>query len=442
MRKVVVTGIGAITPLGNTPASFWQQLIAGASGAGPITKFDATNFKTRFACEVKNFDPSGVLDRSELKRTDLFAQYALVAADQAVKDSGLDFAAMDPFDTGVIWGTGQGGMETFEEQVTEYATSGPRHTNGSTVPGAAPATTGTPASGTPAHGGPIPRFSPFFVPKLIANMASGLISIKYGLMGINYTTVSACSTSNTAIMDALNYIRLGKAKVMVTGGSEAPITAASVGGFNSMKALSANNADPTGASRPFDATRDGFVMGEGAGALVLEDYEHARQRGAHIYAEVAGAAMTADAYHMTATHPEGRGALRAMQDALKDAGLNKEEVDYLNAHATSTPVGDLSEVSAITRLFGNAPGHLTISATKSMTGHLLGGAGAIEAIACLMSIRHSLIPATINTKNLDPEIPGGLNILLGQAIESPVNVAMSNTFGFGGHNGIVVFKKV
>lgn len=423
MRKVVVTGIGAITPLGNEPATFWNQLTAGQSGAGPITKFDPAAFKTRFACEVKNFDAiaAASLDRNEIKRSDLFAQYALVAADQAIKDSGLDFSSMDPFDTGVIWGTGQGGMQTFEDQVKEYAASGSQDTN---------------------DGQLTPRFSPFFVPKLIANMASGMISIKYGLMGINYTTVSACSTSNTAIMDALNYIRLGKAKVMVTGGSEAPITEASVGGFNSMKALSTNNADPKGASRPFDIDRDGFVMGEGAGALVLEDYEHARARGAHIYGEVAGAAMTADAYHMTATHPEGKGALRAMQDALKDAGLNKEDVDYLNAHATSTPVGDLSEISAITRLFGNAPEQLIISATKSMTGHLLGAAGAIEAIACLLSIRHSLIPATINTKNLSPEISSGLNILLGEAIDYPVKVAMSNTFGFGGHNGIVVFKKV
>ncbi len=424
MRKVVVTGIGAITPLGNEPVTFWDQLIAGKSGAGPITKFDPAAFKTRFACEVKNFDPTGVLDRNELKRTDLFAQYALAAADQAIKDAGLDFSSMDPFDTGVIWGTGQGGMQTFEDQVREYAASGsPKNEDGS--------------------GGQLtPRFSPFFVPKLIANMASGMISIKYGLMGINYTTVSACSTSNTAIMDALNYIRLGKAKVMVTGGSEAPITEASVGGFNSMKALSTNNADPTGASRPFDIARDGFVMGEGAGALVLEDYDHARERGAVIYGEVAGAAMTADAYHMTATHPEGKGALRAMQDALKDAELNQEDVDYLNAHATSTPVGDLSEINAITRLFGNEPKKLIISATKSMTGHLLGGAGAIEAIACLMSIRHSLIPATINTTDLDPQIPAGLNILLGQSISHPVKVAMSNTFGFGGHNGIVVFKKI
>lgn len=413
MRRVVVTGIGAITPLGNTVDSFWENLVAGRSGAGPITKFDSTAFKTHFACEVRGFDPTPWLDRNEIKRTDLFTQYALVAADQAIKDSGLDFSTMDPFDTGVIWGTGQGGMQTFEDQVSEYT-----------------------------MGGKQPRFSPFFVPKLIANMASGMISIKYGLMGINYTTVSACATSNTAIMDALNYIRLGKADVMVTGGSEAPVTEASIGGFNSLKALSTNNGDPTGASRPFDVTRDGFVMGEGGGALILEEYEHAVKRGARIYAELAGAAMTADAYHMTATHPEGTGAYEAMRRALLDAGINKEEVDYLNAHATSTPVGDLSEIQAITRLFGAAPAHLTISATKSMTGHLLGAAGAIEAIACLKSIEHSIIPPTINTTVISPEIPGGLNILLGQSTDYPVKVAMSNTFGFGGHNGIVVFRKL
>ena len=413
MKKVVVTGIGAVTPLGNDADSFWRELIAGKSGAGPITHFDATLFKTRFACEVKGFDPGPLLDRNEIKRTDLFTQYALVAADQAIKDSGLDIPSMDPFDIGVIWGSGQGGMETFQQQVTEYATG----------------------DGTP-------RFSPFFVPKLIANMASGMISIKYRLMGINYTTVSACSTSNTAFMDALNYIRLGKAKVIVAGGSEAPVTEASIGGFNSMKALSTRNDDPAGASRPFDVTREGFVMGEGAGGLVLEEYEHAKARGARIYAEFAGAAMTADAYHMTATHPEGLGALRAMQLALSDARLNREEVDYLNVHATSTPVGDISEVQAVTRLFGPAPERLIISATKSMTGHLLGAAGAIEAIACLYAIRDGVIPPTINTRELDPAIPPTLNILLGQARERRVHVAMSNTFGFGGHNGIVVFKKV
>src|ERR1700749_4908469 len=325
MKKVVVTGIGAITPLGNDPASFWSQLVAGNSGAGPITHFDASAFKTRFACEVKNFDATGILDRSELKRTDLFTQYALVAADQAIKDAGLEFSKMDPFDTGVIWGSGQGGMETFEEQVKEYAL-----------------------------GDNTPRFSPFFVPKLIANMASGMISIKYGLMGINYTTVSACSMSNTAFMDAMTYIRLGKAKVIGAGGSEAPITGASVGGFTSMKAMSTRNDDPTHASRPFDVDRDGFVMGEGAGALILEEYEHARERGATIYAEVAGASMTSDAYHITATHPDGIGAIHAMRSALHDAGLNKEDIGFLNAHATSTPVGDQSEARGIHAVFGDS----------------------------------------------------------------------------------------
>src|SRR6185437_7672999 len=413
MKRVVVTGIGTITPLGNDVATYWQNMVAGVSGAAPITHFDASAFKTRFACEVLNFNPGELLDRAELKRTDLFTQYALVAADQAIKDSGIDFKRMDPFDTGVIWGSGQGGMQTFEEQVTEYA-----------------------------GGDGTPRFSPFFVPKLIANMASGMISIKYGLMGINYTTVSACSTSNTAFMDALTYIRLGKAKVIVAGGSEAPITPASFGGFTAMKAMSTRNDDPQHASRPFDVDRDGFVMGEGAGCLLLEEYEHAKARGARIYGELAGAAMTADAYHMTSTHPEGAGALRAMLDALKDAGLNPDDVDYLNVHATSTPVGDLSETQAVSRLFGEAPPNLIVSATKSMTGHLLGAAGAIEAIVCLMTIRDGVIPPTINTQHIDPAVPKGLRILLGQAQQHPVKVAMSNTFGFGGHNGIVVFKKV
>jgi len=413
MKKVVVTGIGAVTPLGNDPVTFWKNLIAGNSGAGPITHFDPKHFKTRFACELKNFDPAPLLDRNEIKRTDLFTQYALIAADQALKDSGLDIASMDPFDIGVIWGSGQGGMETFQQQVEEYASG----------------------DGTP-------RFSPFFVPKLIANMASGMISIKYGLMGINYTTVAACSTSNTAFMDALTYIRAGKAKVIVAGGSEAPVTEASIGGFNSMKALSTHNDDPRGASRPFAVDRDGFVMGEGAGGLILEEYEHAKARGARIYAELAGAAMTADAYHMTATHPEGLGALRAMKDALKDAEIKPEEVDYVNVHATSTPVGDISEIQAVHSLFGPNAERLIISATKSMTGHLLGAAGAIEAIACLYAIRDGVVPPTINTREVDPAVPKGLNILLGEARDWPVKVAMSNSFGFGGHNGIVVFRKL
>lgn len=413
MKRVVITGMGTVSPIGNNVTDFWNGLVNGKSGAATISHFNASRFRTRFAHELKGFDPAALLDKGEIRKTDPFTQYALVATDQAVKDSGLDFSKMDPFDTGVIWGSGQGGMQTFEEQVTEYVS-----------------------------GDFNPRFSPYFVPKLITNMASGMISIRYGLMGINYTTVSACATSNTAIMDALTYIRLGKAKVVVTGGSEAPVTPASVGGFCAMKAMSVRNEDPTAASRPFDVHRDGFVMGEGAGALILEEYEHAKARGAHIYAEVAGAAMTADAYHMTATHPEGLGALRAMQLALEDAGLNREAVDYLNAHATSTPVGDLSEIAAIGKLFGAAPSHLHISATKSMTGHLLGAAGAIEAIASVMSIQKGIIPPTINTQELDPAIPASLQIVLGTAMEKTVNVAMSNTFGFGGHNGIVVFKKL
>jgi 3-oxoacyl-[acyl-carrier-protein] synthase II len=409
MKRVVITGMGALTPIGNNVKTFWENLLAGKSGAATITRFDAGKFRTQFACEIKDYNPAQYLDKNDLRKTDPFTQYALIAAQQAVDDAGLDFSAMNPFDTGVIWGSGQGGMQTFEEQVKEYTV-----------------------------GNYQPRFNPFFVPKLIANMASGMISIRFGLMGINYTTVSACSTSNTAIMDALNYIRWGKAKVIITGGSEAPITEASVGGFCAMKAMSQRNDDPATASRPFDTGRDGFVMGEGAGALVLEEYEHAVARGAHIYGEVAGAAMTADAYHMTATHPEGLGAYEAMRRALEDGGLNTDQVDYLNAHATSTPVGDLSEIAAITKLFGT---NVTISATKSMTGHLLGAAGAIEAIAAVMSIRNGVIPPTINTQELDPAIPAGLNIVLGQPLEKKIDVAMSNTFGFGGHNGIVVFKK-
>jgi 3-oxoacyl-[acyl-carrier-protein] synthase II len=413
MNRVVVTGMGALTPIGNDVSTFIKNLWAGTSGAAPITRFNAERFRTRFAAELKQFNAAAFLDKGELRKTDLFTQYALVAADQAIKDSGLDFTAMDPFDTGVIWGSGQGGMQTFEEQVAEYI-EGDRN----------------------------PRFNPFFVPKLIANMASGMISIKYRLMGINYTTVSACATSNTAIMDALNYIRLGKAKVIITGGSEAPITEASVGGFCAMKAMSVRNDEPQAASRPFDVNRDGFVMGEGAGALVLEDYEHARKRGAKIYAEVAGAAMTADAWHMTATHPEGLGAYQAMRLALKDGGLDAGEVDYVNMHATSTPVGDLSEIAAITKLFGNDMGGVHLSATKSMTGHLLGAAGAIEAIASIASINENVIPPTINTQDLDPGLPGGVQIVLKEAVEKKVNVAMSNTFGFGGHNGIVVFRRL
>jgi len=413
LKRVVVTGLGALTPLGNDVKTFWNNVINGKSGAAKITRFDASLFRTQFACELKDFDASSYLDRAEIKRTDRFTQYAIISAEEAIKDSGFDLEKMDPFDVGVIWGSGQGGMDTFEEQVTAYAL-GDGH----------------------------PRFSPFFVPKLISNMASGLISIRNGYMGINYTTVSACATSNTAIMDAFNYIRLGKAKIIVTGGSEAPITPASFGGFSSMKAMSARNDEPAAASRPFDAERDGFVMGEGAGALVLEEYEHAVKRGATIYGELIGASMTADAYHMTATHPEGRGAARAMQLALEEGGINITDVDYLNVHATSTPVGDISEVNALRSLLGSDRNKLKVSATKSMTGHLMGAAGAAEAIVSLLSIKNQIIPPTINTENLDESIPQNIHIVLKEAIDYKVQLAMSNTFGFGGHNAIVLFKAI
>ena len=413
LNRVVVTGIGALTPIGNDIKSFWENALAGKSGANRITRFDPSLFRTQFACELKDFNPAAHLDRADIKRTDTFTQYAIVASDEAIKDSGFDFSKMDPFEVGVIWGSGQGGMETFEQQVTEYA-----------------------------RGNGQPRYSPFFVPKFLTNMASGMISLRNGYMGINYTAVSACATSNTAIMDAFNYIRLGKAKIVITGGSEAPIVEASIGGFSAMKAMSARNDDPQGASRPFDIDRDGFVMGEGAGALVLEDYEHAVKSGAKIYAELTGAAMTADAYHMTSTHPEGLGAAKAMQLALNEAGITMADVDYLNMHATSTPVGDLSELKAVTSLTGTGPNTMQIGATKSMTGHLLGAAGAIEAIICLLAIEHQVLPPTINTGELDPAFPEYLNLVPNHSIEHKVNVAMSNTFGFGGHNGIVVFKKI
>jgi len=413
LKRVVVTGLGALTPLGNDLKSFWQNALAGKSGAARITKFDPTLFRTQFACEVKDFNPANFLDRNDVKRTDSFTQYAIVTSDEAIKDSGFDFSKMDPFDVGVIWGSGQGGMETFEEQVSEYA-----------------------------RGNGQPRFSPFFVPKFLTNMASGMISIRNGYMGINYTAVSACATSNTAIMDAYNYIRLGKAKIIITGGSEATIQPASIGGFSSMKAMSARNDDPQHASRPFDVERDGFVMGEGSGALVLEEYGHAVKRGAKIYAEITGAAMTADAYHMTSTHPEGKGAAKAMELALDESGISINQVDYLNMHATSTPVGDLSEIKALLSLTKDEKSTMQVGATKSMTGHLLGAAGAVEAILCLMAIENQVLPPTINTQNLDPAIPASLNIVPNHAIDHKVNIAMSNTFGFGGHNGIVVFKKL
>lgn len=413
LNRVVVTGLGAVTPLGNDINTFWANALAGVSGAARITRFDPSQFRTQFACEVKGFDPAAFLDRNDLKRTDLFTQYAIASTDEAIKDSGFDFSKMDPFDVGVIWGTGQGGMITFEQQVTEYA-----------------------------QGNGTPRYSPFFVPKFLTNMASGMISIRHGYMGINYTAVSACATSNTALMDAFNYIRLGKAKIIISGGSEAPIVEASIGGFSAMKAMSARNDDPQAASRPFDVERDGFVMGEGAGALVLEEYEHAVKRGAKIYGELTGASMTADAYHMTSTHPEGLGAAQAMRLVLREAGIQMHDVDYLNMHATSTPIGDLSEIKAVVALTGGEKTNMQIGATKSMTGHLLGAAGAIEAIICLLAIRDQVLPPTINTETLDPALPSNLNIVGKHAIDHKVNVAMSNTFGFGGHNGIVMFKKM
>lgn len=412
MTRVVITGMGAVTPLGNDVKTFWQQAVSGASGAGLITRFNAEQFRTQIACEVKGFTPEKYLDRNEIKRSDLFTQFALFAAAEAMEDAGLDVSTMDPFDIGVIWGAAQGGMETFETEVTNYV-----------------------------EGGYVPRFSPFFVPRLITNMASGLISLKYGLQGINYTTVSACATANTAIMDAFNYIRMGKAKAFITGGSEAPITPASIGGFSAMKAMSTRNDDPTHASRPFDKGRDGFVMAEGAGALLLEEYEHAKKRGAHIYAEIVGASMTADAYHMTAPHPEGLGASKAMELALQEAQLNPAEVDYINPHATSTPIGDIAELNAVGKVFRDT-GNLSISGTKSMTGHLLGAAAAVEAILAIKAITDGIVPPTINMTDRDEAIPQSFRIVAGEALERKVDVSMSNAFGFGGHNATVVFKRV
>ncbi|MDR8393704.1 beta-ketoacyl-ACP synthase II [Aliifodinibius sp. S!AR15-10] len=412
-RRVVVTGMGALTPLGHNVNDYWNALKEGTPGATRISKFDPSQFRTQVACELKDFDAGDYLEHNTIRRTDPFTQYALIASNEAIEDSGLEMENMDPFDVGVIWGSGQGGMEVFEQEVRNYAENDYK-----------------------------PRFNPFFVPKLIVNMASGMISMQHGMMGVNYTAVSACATSNTAIMDALNYIRWGQADVIVTGGSEAGITEACVGGFSAMRAMSTHNDDPPRACRPFDVDRDGFVMGEGAAALVLEEYEHAKKRGATIYAEVAGASMTADAYHMTATHPEGKGAKEAMRRSLAEADIAPEEVDYLNCHATSTPVGDLSEIKATTSLFGENPKDLYISATKSMTGHLLGAAGAAEAVASIKSINEGVIPPTINTEEIDEEIPKTLNIVLKDAVETNVDIAMSNTFGFGGHNGIVVFRKV
>ncbi|MDA3614594.1 beta-ketoacyl-ACP synthase II [Polluticaenibacter yanchengensis] len=411
MKRVVVTGLGVVSPLGNTIDTYWDNLVNGTSGAGLITRFNTDKFKTKLACELKSFEPEKHLDRNEIKRSDLFTQYALYAATEAVQDAGIDIAKENPFDIGVIWGVGQGGMETFESEVESFV-----------------------------KGDYNPRFSPFFIPKLIVNLAAGMISMKFGFQGINYCTVSACATANTALMDAFNYIRLGKAKVIVTGGSEAPITQASIGGFSALKAMSTRNDDPATASRPFDINRDGFVMGEGAGAIILEDYDHAVQRGAKIYAEMIGASMTADAYHMTSPHPEGIGASMAMKQTLEEGGINPAELNYLNLHATSTPVGDIAELNAVAKTFPDLS-KLYLGATKSMTGHLLGAAGAIEAIASIKATMHNLIPPTINVEELDPKIPAEMNIVLKDALETEVKYAMSNAFGFGGHNSTVLFKK-
>lgn len=411
MKKVVVTGMGALTPIGNNLQDYWANLKEGKSGGAPITRFDTTKFKTNFACELKDFDMNDHIPRSEARRYDPFTQYALVAVAEAIQHAGIDFESLNRNRIGVIWGSGNGGIQTFHEEVVEYAK------NDET-----------------------PRFNPFFIPKIIADIASGIISIKYGLRGINFTTISACATSTTALIDAMNYIRWGKADMIITGGSEAPINPSGVGGFNASRALSTNNENPSGASRPFDVDRDGFVMGEGAGALILESEEHAIARGATILAEVAGGGMAADAYHLTGTHPEGEGAYLGMNEALSDAGIQASDIDYINMHATSTPMGDPSELTAIERVFGEKP-DLNISATKSMTGHLLGAAGAIEAIACIMATREDVIPPTINTQNVDPEWDGKFELTLGQKQERKVDYAMSNTFGFGGHIATAVFKK-
>jgi len=412
LKRVVVTGLGALTPIGNDVNTFWNNMKAGISGAGPITKFDTTEFKTKFACEVKGFEVEKYMEKKEARKMDCFTQYAMAAAQEAVLDAGLDSAGIDKTKIGVIWASGNGGMLTFEEQIVEF---------------------------TQANF--VPKFNPFFIPKLICDIAAGQIAMKYGFMGVNFCTVSACASSTSALVDAFNYIRLGKANAIVAGGSEAPVTRAGIAGFNALKALSTRNQDPTHASRPFDIERDGFVMGEGAGAIILEEYEHAIARGATIYGEMIGGAMTCDAYHLTATHPEGMGARLGMEQALEDADIATTDVDYINSHTTSTPVGDLSELKAIVTAFGDHAPKLNISATKSMTGHLLGAAGAIEAIACIKTTQEDIIPPTINTSILGEGIPTNLNLTLGTAQQRVVNVAMSNTFGFGGHNAIVVFKK-
>jgi 3-oxoacyl-[acyl-carrier-protein] synthase II len=412
MRRVVVTGMGALTPIGNTLQDYWKGLVEGVSGAGLITHFDATKFKTKFACEIKGFDPANFFDRKEARKMDRFAQYALVAADEAIKDAKLDHDGADKDRCGVIWASGIGGVETFFDEVKAYVTG----------------------DGTP-------RYSPFFIPKMISDIAAGMLSIKYGFRGPNFATVSACASSTNALIDAYYYILLGKADVFIAGGSEAGVNIVSVGGFNSMQAMSTNNDEYATASRPFDVTRDGFVIGEGAGGLVLEELEHARARGARIYAEIIGSGLTADAYHITAPHPDGMGAFNVMRQAIFEAKLTPADVDYVNVHGTATPLGDIAETKAILSVFGEHAYKLNISSTKSMTGHLLGAAGAIEAIASIMAVVNDIVPPTINFRNPDPAIDQNLNLTVNKAQHRPVKVALSNTFGFGGHNASILIRK-
>lgn len=411
-RRVVITGLGALTPIGNNVPDFWNNMKAGKSGAAPITKFDTSKFKTTFACEVKGYNPAEHFDVKEIRKYDPFSQYALVAVREAVADAGINFEVLNRDRIGVIWGSGNGGIQTFQDQMKEYCAG----------------------DGTP-------RFTPFFIPRILVDIASGIISMEYGLRGINYCAVSACATSNTAMIDAFNYIKWGKANMIITGGSEAAVNEAAIGGFSSAQALSKRNDSYETASRPFDVTRDGFVMGEGAGAIILEEYEHAVARGAKIYAEVVGGGMAADAYHLTGTHPEGDGAVLGMEEALRDAEITPDQIDYVNMHATSTPQGDNSELIALRRVFGENS-DLSVSGTKSMTGHLLGAAGAVEAISCILAIRDSVVPPTINTTEIEPEFKDLYDFPLGKGKGKEINYAMSNTFGFGGHIATVIFKKI
>ena len=413
LKRVVVTGIGALTPIGNNIEEYWNALVSGKNGSAPITYFDTEKFKTKFACELKNFDPLDYFDRKEARKLDRFAQYAIVASDEAIKDSGIELDTIDKYRVGVIWGAGIGGLETFQNEVINFA-----------------------------EGDGTPRFNPFFIPKMIADIAPGNISIRHGFMGANYTTVSACASAANAMFDALNNIRLGYSDIIISGGSEAAITQAGMGGFNAMHALSTRNESPETASRPFDSTRDGFVLGEGAGALVLEEYEHAKARGAKIYAEFIGGGLSSDAYHMTAPHPDGIGVVAVMKNCLKNAGLKPEDVEAINTHGTSTSLGDVAELKAIGKVFGDHAKNININSTKSMTGHLLGAAGAIEAISAILSMKHGIVPPTINHENFDENIDPELNLTLNKAQKRDVKVVMSNTFGFGGHNACVVFKKL